>query len=448
MFRVRLNQRRKDTRVTASGRGCVVHRGANATTLPPPRLVPRLTENPMIAADPPGAAPPLRRIYLLLCGSLAAQALGQSAMFAVLPSIGREVGLKEIQVGAIIAASSVVFFIASPLWGRASDRFGRRPVFITGQIGYTIGGSLFAASFYFALEGLLTPLVAWFAMILARMTQATLMSASAPAAGAYIADITSPTNRARGLARIGAANNLGSIAGPAVGGMLAAASLFAPFVLAVVSVAIAAMLSLRYLPATPPRATKAATAKVALTDRRVLRWIVPGIAMFMGAAVVQQTLSFRIQDALSLTPPQAAAAFGSTMMASALAGLLAQSVIVQRVSLPPIRWLLIGLPLIVLALAMMALLDTFTAFVIANVMMGLGMGFAGAGFSAGASLAVTADEQGAVAGISASCSAAGWIVGPLLGPGLYQISAPLPFLVSAALIAAVAAHAAYRVRSH
>ena len=392
----------------------------------------------MSLAQTPRAALSVRRIYLLLCGSLAAQALGQSAMFAVLPSIGREVGLKEIQVGAIIAASSVVFFVASPLWGRASDRFGRRRVFITGQVGYVIGGSLFAASFALALQGWLTPLIAWFAMILARMTQATLMSASAPAAGAYIADITSAHDRARGLARIGAANNLGSIAGPAVGGALAAASLLAPFVLAVVSVAIAAMLSWRYLPAAPPRATVAGGPKVALTDSRVLRWIVPGIAMFMGAAVVQQTLSFRIQDALALPASQAAGAFGTTMMAAAIAGLLAQTVIVQRVLLPPITWLLIGLPLIAIALVMMALLDQFAAFVVANALMGFGMGFAGAGFSAGASLAVTAEEQGAVAGISASCSAAGWIVGPLLGPGLYQIAAPLPFVVSALLIAGVA----------
>ena len=392
--------------------------------------------------QPSRSAPPLRRIYLLLCGSLAAQALGQSAMFAVLPTIGREVGLKEIQVGAIIAASSIVFFVASPLWGRASDRFGRRRIFIIGQIGYALGGSLFAASFWFALEGWLTPLVAWFSMIAARMTQASLMSASAPAAGAYIADITSANDRARGLARIGAANNLGSIAGPAVGGMLAAASLFAPFVLAVVSVGIAAVLSYRYLPATPARReATAAHYKVALMDRRVLPWIVPGIAMFMGAAVVQQTLSFRIQDALALPPSQAAAAFGTTMMASAIAGLLAQSVIVQRVPLLPITWLLIGLPLIVAALGTMALLDSYAAFVVANVLMGFGMGFAGAGFSAGASLAVTAEEQGGVAGVSAAASSAGWIIGPLLGPGLYQVAAPLPFLVAAGLIAAVTVHA-------
>lgn len=65
----------------------------------------------MSDAVPHSAAISHRRVYLLLCGSIAAQALGQSAMFAVLPSIGREVGLLEIQVGAIIAASSLVFFL-------------------------------------------------------------------------------------------------------------------------------------------------------------------------------------------------------------------------------------------------------------------------------------------------------------------------------------------------
>ena len=66
-------------------------------------------------------------------------------MFAVLPRIGRAVGLKEIQVGAIIAASSIVFFVASPLWGRLSNRLGRRRIFIIGQFGYVIGGLRSAA---------------------------------------------------------------------------------------------------------------------------------------------------------------------------------------------------------------------------------------------------------------------------------------------------------------
>ncbi len=400
----------------------------------------------MSDAVPHNAAISHRRVYLLLCGSIAAQAMGQSAMFAVLPSIGREVGLLEIQVGAIIAASSLVFFFAGPYWGRASDRFGRRKVFLIGQLGYVIGGSLFAASFWFALEGLMAPFYAWLCMIAARMTQATLMSASQPAAGAYVADITGAGSRAKGLARIGAANNLGSIAGPAIGGLLAMVSLLAPFILAVACVAVAAVLSWIYLPSAPRAPSQAPRPKVGFTDPRLLPWIIPGILMFMGAAVVQQTLSFRIQDSLHLDAAAGASAFGYTMVGSAVAGLLAQSVIVQRVSLPPAGWLGIGLPLITVALLIMAVFVSFNAFLFANVCMGLGMGFAGAGFSAGASLAVSAEEQGGVAGISAACSSAGWIVGPLIGPGLYRLMPELPFLLTALMVASAAAYVLLRVR--
>ncbi len=126
------------------------------------------------------------------------------------------------------------------------------------------------------------------------------------------------------------------------------------------------------------------------------------------------------------------------MMASAIAGLIAQSILVQRFRLSPGAWLGLGLPLIALALAGMALFTTFTPFIIANVVMGFGMGFAGAGFSAGASLAVKPEEQGAASGIIAACSSAGWIVGPLMGPGLYRLIPELPFLLTAACVLAAA----------
>lgn len=393
-----------------------------------------MTDPLMSTAD---SVPRTRRIYLLLCASLAAQAMGQTAMFAVLPAIGREVGLLEIQIGAILAGSSLVFFFAGPWWGRASDRLGRRPVFLLGQAGYVVGGSLFAVAFWLALEGLMLPLHAWFAMVAARMLQASLMSASQPAAGAYVADITSPTTRARGLARLGAASNLGSIVGPAVGGLLATVSLLAPFVFAVVVVALATLVSWRLLPAAAGQARVRPGAVVRFTDRRLRPWVVPGVLMYLGAAVVQQTLAFRMQDALLLDAAATAGAFGIAMVGSAVAGLLAQSVLVQRFALAPGTWLGLGLPLIAGALGAMGLVASLPAFVVANAVMGLGLGFAGAGFSAGASLAVRADEQGATAGIIAACSSAGWIIGPLLGPGLYRWAPSMPFLLTAGVLLCV-----------
>ena len=58
--------------------------------------------------------------------SVVAVGFAQTVLFAILAPLGREIGLVEMQIGAIISASSLTVFLASPMWGRASDRWGRR----------------------------------------------------------------------------------------------------------------------------------------------------------------------------------------------------------------------------------------------------------------------------------------------------------------------------------
>jgi MFS family permease len=70
---------------------------------------------------------------------------------------------------------------------------------------------------------------------------------------------------------------------------------------------------------------------------------------------------------------------------------------------------------------------------IAMMVLGFGMGMAGPGFMAGASLAVSPEEQGAVAGVAGSCGPLGFTLGPLLGGALYQIDHSLPYAVAAVM---------------
>jgi MFS family permease len=65
--------------------------------------------------------------------------------------------------------------------------------------------------------------------------------------------------------------------------------------------------------------------------------------------------------------------------------------------------------------------------------MGLGMGLAGPAFFAGASLAVSREEQGAVAGVAGSCGPLGFTIGPLLGGALYQLDPALPYAGAAGM---------------
>src|SRR5207237_863313 len=112
-----------------------------------------------------------------------------------------------------MSSFSAMTFIFAPLWGRLSDRIGRRPVLIIGLIG-SVG--------FYLLVGIATVFRSMTLLFVARIG-AGIAGATIPAAQAYIADVTSLQNRAKGMALIGAAFGLGFTFGPLLG---AAALLF------------------------------------------------------------------------------------------------------------------------------------------------------------------------------------------------------------------------------
>ena len=116
--------------------------------------------------------------------------------------------------GALMATFSSMQFVFSPIWGRASDRYGRRPLILMSLIGS-------ALSYFFF--GMANSLVVLFA---ARVASGILTAASIPTAQAYIADVTPPEKRAGGMAMIGAAFGLGFAFGPMIGGVLGQFSVF------------------------------------------------------------------------------------------------------------------------------------------------------------------------------------------------------------------------------
>lgn len=375
-----------------------------------------------------------RRAFMVLFACMIALGMGQTVVFAVLPPLGREIGLAEIQVGAIVSASSIAFFLASPLWGRLSDRRGRKVVILIGLLGYTIGTIAFASGFYAAMLGLLAPTAAFIVLTLTRMAQAMVMSATPPAASAYVADITNSRNRTRGMGGMGAANNLGAIIGPAVGGLLAAVSLLLPIYFAALMTLIAAILVWRWLPDLPRQAQQTSKReRLRFLDRRILPFVVVGVLMFAGFAIAQQTLAFRFQDLLGLTGRETARFFGFAMMTAASMSLLAQGLIVQRMDLAPLTLLRIAVPILITAFVLLTLAESRLPLFIGMGLMGLGMGMAAPGFMAGASLAVSQEEQGAVAGVTGACPPLGFTIGPLVGTALYQVDPHLPYLVTTLL---------------
>jgi MFS family permease len=369
----------------------------------------------------------------ILLTALVAVGFGFTVLFAILGPLGREVGMSELQISSIIATSSLVVFLASPRWGRLSDRWGRKRVMVLGLFGYAVGNLLFATVFHATMIGLLLPVAGYLLLMLTRVMHASVMSAIMPSSSAYMADITSVSTRTKGMGAVGAANNFGSILGPALGGMLAGITLLTPLWVAsgvALTTALFVIFLLPDIPKSQPpvgqsESTKAK--KLSYFDPRILPYIIVGALMFMGMALVQQTLAFRFQDVLGLTAVETAQTFGLAMGCSAAASLASQIGLMQRINLTPFQWLRIALPVLAVAFACLAVADTQGLMMFAMVLQGAAMGVAGPAFSAGASLAVEPHEQGAVAGLAGSCGPLGFTLGPLLGGFFYQISPDLPY---------------------
>jgi len=151
----------------------------------------------------------LRNKLVLILLYVFVDVLGFSLILPLLPYYATSFGASSTVVGLLLAANAVTQFVGAPLLGRLSDRYGRRPLLLVSLMG-TVAA--------FLMLGLAKSL--WM-LFLSRIVDG-LLGGNISLAQAYITDITSDRDRARGLGFIGAAFGFGFIFGPAIGGTLAA----------------------------------------------------------------------------------------------------------------------------------------------------------------------------------------------------------------------------------
>lgn len=144
--------------------------------------------------------------------------VGFGIVLPLLPRYSEQFGAHGWTIGAIIASFSVMQLFLAPWWGRLSDRIGRRPVLLLSNAGSAVAYAMFAL----AASPRLAPGMA-LAVLLASRVFAGACGANISVAAAYIADITPPTQRSRGMGLIGMAFGLGFILGPAIGALSAQA---------------------------------------------------------------------------------------------------------------------------------------------------------------------------------------------------------------------------------
>ncbi len=158
-----------------------------------------------------GGRSPLLFVFLTVFIDL----LGFGIVIPLLPVYAQVHGASGEVLSYLFASFSLMQFVFAPFWGRLSDRIGRKPVLVGGLIGTGLSYALFAQAD--SLE-----------LLFASRLLAGFFGANISTAQAYIADVTTPENRARGMGLIGAAFGLGFTLGPLLGGELTHLSIEAP----------------------------------------------------------------------------------------------------------------------------------------------------------------------------------------------------------------------------
>ncbi|MDQ7281215.1 MFS transporter [Stenotrophomonas sp. Sm6012] len=181
--------------------------------------------------------------------------IGTMAMMSFVAVIGpvvRMLGLSEWHAGLSVTAAGVLWMLAARPWGQLSDRIGRKRVLMLAMSAYTVVYIALAVFIDVALQAVPPVLVSVLVLVGARGLIGLFYAAVPPTAAALIADKAPAGQRASFLARLGSANALGMVLGPAAAGWLAYTNLsLALYVAAVLPLLALALLAWR-LPATPP----------------------------------------------------------------------------------------------------------------------------------------------------------------------------------------------------
>jgi DHA1 family tetracycline resistance protein-like MFS transporter len=381
--------------------------------------------------------------------------LGESIVFPLLPFLLASTTSDGRTLGLLTGSYAVAQFLATPMIGALSDRYGRRPVMACCVGGTVLGLGLFAATIAFpwashwpAARAAGVPLALLFA---ARLIDG-FSGGTAATAGAVLADISPPEERARAFGLIGVAFGLGFILGPALGGLLARQSVTLPVLVAVGFAAVNLVAVLTLLPETHPP-----EARIPLPRRRELQPFSQLAAVFRNPQVRRLCSAFFLfflafngftamlvlyfRQAFGWGPDLAALAFlvvgvVATVVQGGLIGPLVQRLGEWRLSLAGVGSVIAGCLLIPLATAATAIPMVF----IAVSLLALGTGLTTPCLRSLVSRRLGDSGQGAALGSLQGLQSAGSFLGPPLAGLAYETAGRhSPFWLGIGLMAGVAA---------
>ncbi len=377
---------------------------------------------------------------VLLVG-LITYGMGHTLLFVIFGPVAIKIGLTELQVGFILSISGFSVAITSPWWGRKTDVWGRKNVFVWGLLGYAFGSFVFGLCLDAGLAGWFGVMVLFPLLMAARAAFGLISSGIHPAATAFIADTTDSRSRSQGMALIGMAAGLGTIIGPAIGGLLARFGLVIPLYVAAAAALIGAVLGMVYLTEPERHVDMQSSVKLKLTDKRILPFLILIFTTFLIFVSLQVITAFYLESKFGYSEEALAEVASMAIFAMAIVIVFTQAIVLQAIKVSPRTLVRSGLPFFATGMLVIGLANSIIIVFIGYALLGLSFALTNPGINAAATLSVEPEEYGAVAGLLAAAPTAGIIFGPLIGATLYGIAPNMPMLFGAGVIAVLAVYA-------
>ena len=363
--------------------------------------------------------------------------LGYGIIIPILYSYSKRYGLTDLQNGLLFSLFSLCQFISSPVIGRLSDKFGRRPLLIVSLIGTVISfiTMAFAPSAIF--------------LFLARALDG-LTAGNVPVATAVISDSTEIKDRAKGFGIIGAAFGFGFIAGPAISALTVGINPSLPFIIAAIITAISVVITYVWLPETNKHMGQISHNKLfdfpklakAVRDVNISdTLLVSLIFSFAFGLLIFGYQPFAVKI-LHLTAVQISINF----TVFGIIGFLAQAFLIPQISkrVEDKKILVNALILAVIGFFAIFVAKSYIFFIIASIFISLSNSFVQPLIQSLLSKETDEKSQGEIMGVNSSYMSIGLIFGPIIGGALATIAIPVPFLAGS-LFSLICVFLAYQI---
>ncbi len=374
--------------------------------------------------EPTPSTPPSRASLVVIYLTVFLDLMGFGILLPLMPYYAIHFGAKGLGLGTMFAAFSVAQLVGAPLLGRLSDRLGRKPVLLA---------SLLGSALAYVATGLSDSLLT----LMAARALAGLFAGSIATAQAYVADVTTPQERAKYMGLIGASIGMGFVIGPWIGAELSRFGFgTAAFFAGGLSLfnGLFGLVALRE----PPRSSRH---RLPMTMQRlremfsspvVGRLLISSFFLTFAFVAMEATFALLGQRKFDLKSAQLGRIFGAlgVVIVVVQGGLVGR--LVQRFG--ELRLALLGSGLLAVLLGSLPWMPTLPLTVVAILGVAAGQGLLIPSLSSLLSRASGAHEQGVVMGLGQSFGALARAMGPVIAGWLFDRDVHLPYAMSGALM--------------